>query len=234
MPHAFRALPTNAPPAPRELSADIQADSAVFGRFLRLFGGIWASVSGVIAVFSILVTLASGAPGLALGSTMGGLFTVAGLLVWSIGRIQRTLAERVFRDGVEVSGEVVDVFHDHLVRMNGRSPYRVVYAFMAEGKQRKGTATFWDLEPPRVTMGERVTVLHAPGHPSRSVLWTRLERGGDAPVEEQQTRSDGPRIELAKGRIAVSSEEEAEGEEEEASRDERAPSTLARRGKEPR
>jgi hypothetical protein len=222
----FRTLPATAPPAPRVLSADMRADAAVFGRFLRLFGGIWAFIGWSLAfLFSLL---AIELPHLGWGSVLAGAFGVAGLLLWMIGRAQRALAERVFRDGAEVSGEVVRVFRDHAVRMNGKNPFRVVYTFMAEGKPRSGTATFWDDEPPRVEVGERVTILHAPSSPSRSVLWTRIERGSAPAVTTPLLRVDAPGPRVLESGSAESASAESEALDEVAELEARRRSAIAR------
>ncbi|MBI4957155.1 MAG: DUF3592 domain-containing protein [Myxococcales bacterium] len=176
----FRTAPPEAPPAPRALSADLASHGLAHGRFLRLFGAIWASIGlGLGAVFAV-VALASGLAASAwLAASAPWFFAVAGSLLWLVGRAQRARALHAYRDGVEAQGRVVDVYLDRRVRMNGQHPWRVVYEFMVGGQPRRGKATYWDDEPPHVAKGARVVVLHPPGRPGQSVLWTRFE--DDAP-----------------------------------------------------
>lgn len=171
MSELFRSAPRVAPDPPRGLTADMRADASVHGRFLRLFGAIWALV-GLLPMLAFAAAAAlSAAPWWVVAP--GAVFAVAGALLWGLGRWRRARALRLFREGHEASGEVVEVFLDRRVRMNRQHPWRVVYAFTSAEGAARGTATCWG-ERPRVEVGDRVTVLHAPDDPSRSVLWTRL------------------------------------------------------------
>lgn len=178
MSEVFRVAPQLAPSPPRALSPDIVADASAHGRFLRLFGAIWALVGLPLLILSgvaAAVGAASGGFGMPWWTTApGGLFAFAGALLWGLGKRQQARALRVFRDGHEASGEVVEVFLDRRVRMNRRHPWRVVYAFTTPSGAARGSATSWG-ERPRLAEGDRVTVLYAPGDPAESVLWTRFE-----------------------------------------------------------
>ena len=174
----FRTAPPEAPVAPREITPDIEADAAVFGRFLRLFGAIWTFVGGGVAIAGLVVVLSLGPRGpLFIAPILGGAFFVAGATCWAIGAGQRQRALAIYRDGVETRGEVVEIFLDRTVRINNRHPYRVVYTIAVEGRTTRGVATFWDDSPPRVSPGDAVAALYAKGSPSHSVLWTRIEHG---------------------------------------------------------
>lgn len=152
----------------------MRRDASEHGRFLRLFGAIWAGVAGGVALLNLLLSVV-GTPAMSLGALLGGAFALCGSLLWLVGRWQQAAAESLFRDGVEVSGVVKEVFRDVRVRMNGRNPWRVVYEIEGpDGRPSRGTATFWDDEAPHATAGQRVIALCDRQKPSRSVLWTRL------------------------------------------------------------
>jgi len=186
----FREPAGEAPPAPRQVSPDMRRDAAEHGRFLRLFGGIWAGVGGVLAILFLLLAVLAMRE-LSFGALIGGAFALCGSLLWLLGHRQRAAAESLFRDGVEASGVVREVFRDSRVRMNGRHPWRVVYEIEGpDGRPSKGTATFWDDEAPHATAGQRVIALHDPQNPSRSVLWTRLAGADGRLAQEAQRRGN--------------------------------------------
>lgn len=165
----------------------MRRDAGEHGRFLRLFGGIWAGVGSGLAICFLLLSLGV-QPSMAIGALLGGAFALSGSLLWLLGRRQREAAESVFRDGVEASGVVVDVFRDLRVRMNGRHPWRVVYELDGpDGRPSRGTATFWDDARPHASVGQRVTALYHPHKPSRTVLWTRLA-GADGLLSQEAQR----------------------------------------------
>src|SRR6185369_13270948 len=59
----FRTAPNTAPGPPREVTPDIVEDSAVHGRFLRLFGNIWAGVGLFLTLLFGLAVLLFGLHG---------------------------------------------------------------------------------------------------------------------------------------------------------------------------
>jgi len=102
------------------------------------------------------------------------------------------------------------------VRVNRMHPWRVVFRFEVDGKTKEDTATYWDLMPPRIEPGAPVVVLHTP---SRSVLWTRLERDtGPQPVARVRVAQPVPQIE-EQGADTVEAElESPDADNEQASR----------------
>lgn len=177
---SFRRPSQEVPPAPRDLTAEMRRDAAVSGKFLRMFGGIWAGVAGLVAL--VFAVLSVGDAKLALAVVLCAVFGSAGLLLWLLGSWMRGRAADVFKNGVEARGEIVDVFRDYMVRMNGQHPWRVKYTFISStGEPTNGTATFWQEDRPRGEKGQRVVLLHHPDSPARSVLWTRLDGTDEAP-----------------------------------------------------
>lgn len=169
----FRSPQGEAPPAPRELTPDARRDAAVHGRFLRLFGGIWALVGGSLsALFTLMALFLRGS---LIGTLIGAAFGLVGLGLYYLGRVKQREALHVFREGVETTGVVTKVFKDFRVRVNRQHPWRVVYELHGpDGQPVSGTATFWG-DRPNAREDDRVVVLYDPQAPWRSVLWTRLD-----------------------------------------------------------
>ena len=59
-----------------------------------------------------------------LGGGIGGLFFIAGLAVLAYGRRSQNRRLRALIEGVATAGQVVDVYVDQTVQVNGRSPWR--------------------------------------------------------------------------------------------------------------
>jgi hypothetical protein len=172
MSDAFRQMQLTAPPPPRELTPELTADAARNGRFLRLFGAIWLAVGGgLTTLFGILGVTVLHA--LSLGCLLSGAFAVAGGVIFGLGKRAQARALSTYRDGIETEGEVNEVYLQQNVRINGRSPWRVNYTFMADDQPVRGAATFW--AEPDVDRGARVVVLYKRDDPGASVLWTHFE-----------------------------------------------------------
>ena len=160
----------------------MRADAEHAGKFLRLFGGLWAVIGAVVGP---LLVAASGS---AMPLTVCGFFVIAGALLYALGVRQRRAKLELFRTGAEYEGRVESVHHDRMVRMNGRHPYRVRYRFLVNGVEREGTDTFWTDEPPAVKAGERVAVLSGAGG---TILFTRVN------VEPAKARIAGEAVPTA-------------------------------------
>ena len=175
----FRSSSGEVPAPPRAITPDMERDAARQGRFLRLFGGIWAGVgwalAGLFLVLSVVTT-----PGFWMGGLLGAVFGCAGIVLFSLGFRQQRSAREVFRSGIEAQAEVVEVFLDRRLRVNRRHPWRVVYELRAQdGAAARGSALFWSPHPPNARPGQRVIALHDRADPSRSVLWSRLEHAAE-------------------------------------------------------
>ena len=95
---------------------------------------------------------------------LGGVF-----LMHARRRAEGTL--KAFRDGRAVVGRIVDVHTDTSVTVNGRSPWSIVYAFSAEGREVECKAQTWDLGAQGRAAGRPVHVLYVAGDPQQSTLW---------------------------------------------------------------
>jgi uncharacterized protein DUF3592 len=214
----FRQPSGEVPPAPRVLGADGERDSALHGRLLRLFGGIWAAIGVGVGALMGVVALATGVLGLFFGTAVWGAIGSVGGILWLLGKRQQRIARTLYRDGVEAHGEVTEVRQLVAVSVNGRHPWQVVYDYVGEdGRTRRGTAIFRD-ERPRAEVGQRIVVLHDPAHPSRCVLWSRLDAAEPA-ATNARVAADPPRriaetIDEGVGAIDAAVEEELAAREE--------------------
>ena len=78
---------------------------------------------------------------------------------------------KAFRDGQAVVGRIVDVHRDTSIKINGRSPWAILYAFNAGGREVKGKAQSWDVGAQAHEQGRAVHVLYVPGEPENNTLW---------------------------------------------------------------
>jgi len=78
---------------------------------------------------------------------------------------------KAFRDGRAVVGRIVDVHRDTSVKVNGRSPWAIVYAFSAGGREIEGKAQSWDVGAQGREAGRPVHVLYVPEDPTQNTLW---------------------------------------------------------------
>lgn len=207
----FRTAGTEAPPAPREVSDETVRSLRRYGAFLRLFGGIWAGVSLLLAFIFGMLASATHLP--ATGLSLVGLSLFAGVVLYAIGWRQKARAIAVFRDGVEASAETLSVERNYKVRMNGQHPWRVRYRFQANGESYEAATHYWTIRAPTTKPGSRIVVLHDPKGPERSVIWSSLD-----PTEEPNDRRVAARARAELGprgaRIAAANDLEDEASEE--------------------
>lgn len=162
------------PPPPRQLPPEFVRRARRASQFAMLFGTIFAAVGGGLAILFAVLGAALGMwLFVFLGGTLGGLFFLAGLAVLAYGRRSRSRRLRALVEGVAAPGQVVDVYVDQSVQVNGRSPWRVVYTFSAGGVQYEGGAhTFTpdeEYEP-----GVPVYVVYVADDPGQNSLYPPL------------------------------------------------------------
>ena len=161
-----------APPAPprsipdrhvwRVLLADGWAITAgIFG----LLGGIFLLV-GVILTASI-VAIFVGIPfaGLGLAFSAAGV----GIGVWRYQWAQGIL--ELLRTGASVRGEIVDLFENYHVQINGRYPWTIIYRFQAEGRELQGRVTTLSRPGLEQRPGRSVYVLYDPDDLQRNTIY---------------------------------------------------------------
>jgi hypothetical protein len=175
LPHRDGASPGASPPAPpRQLPYEFVRRARRSSQFAMVFGAIFAAVGGFLALVFVILGAAVGMWEFALlGGGMGGLFFIAGLAVLGFGRRSQNRRLRALLDGIATVGQVVDVYVDQSVQVNGRSPWRVVYAFDVEGVRHEGGAhTFTPDE--EYAPGVPVYVVYVAEDPGQNSLYPPL------------------------------------------------------------
>jgi hypothetical protein len=106
---------------------------AIAAGIFVLLGAIFAPVGAGLTV--PIVTAFVGIPFLGLGL----LFLVLGgsTLFWRYANAQQTI--EILRTGTATLGELVSVQQNRAMRINGRSPWRIVYRYRVNGRQYEGT-----------------------------------------------------------------------------------------------
>lgn len=135
--------------------------SLIFLLMGAIFGllGVALTISGVAAFV--------GVPFAALGV----LFLAAGIpiLVWRLRKAQATVS--VLEQGQAVVGEIVNVRQEYRVRVNGRHPWVVDYAYEVAGSSYQGQVTTLSMPDLSQQPGKAVYVLYLGHDPEQSTLY---------------------------------------------------------------
>lgn len=91
-------------------------------------------------------------------AALGGIFLLAAGIILLIARRRKRLREELLAYGARTTGVVTEVFVDHTVRVNGRSPYRVMVRCMLPlGEVTLRSPMLWRNVP---AVGDEVTILY--------------------------------------------------------------------------
>lgn len=91
-------------------------------------------------------------------AALGGIFLLAAGIILLIARRRKRLREELLTYGARTTGVVTEVFVDHTVRVNGRSPYRVMVRCMLPlGEVTLRSPMLWRNVP---AVGDEVTILY--------------------------------------------------------------------------
>ena len=153
------------PPAPpRKLPSG-------FAMRMRLTGNVTTIIGLVITGFGALFALSMvKAPSWAL--LFPAFFLMAGLLMLKAGLGSANRILDAFKNGRAVKGKVSTVREDTSTKVNGRSPWDIVYTFESEGHQYEGKMqTFENATAHRYQGWPPVWVLVVEGDPERNTLY---------------------------------------------------------------
>jgi len=130
---------------------------------------------GVGLPFAIIFPIIGLQPGMTLmlviGGGLGGLFTLMGgaMIYFGIRRGLRKI--RPFEHGLATIGEIVDLYQDTRVSVNGRHPWAIVYSFQVYGFEHSGQELAWQRPSRNLTVGSQVHVLYMPDNPQENVTY---------------------------------------------------------------
>lgn len=159
------------PPAPRPI-ADSFAWKLLYsdgwfiaGMVLTLIGGIFSFI-GIIMTLA-LVTLFIGLPFalIGLGLLGGGLAAVFWRYRWASAIV------RVLQAGQSARGEIASVEQNLNVRVNGRSPWEIVYRFSVLGSSFEGRVSTLKTPSENLRVGSPAAVLYLPENPAYNAIY---------------------------------------------------------------
>ncbi len=166
--------PGPSPPLPpRKLPKGYKRRMFFTNSIPSLVGGIFLLVGMPIGiVFTILgITLPGMVQFIIIGGSLGTIFTLlgGGMLYYGI---QEALGKiRPFEHGQATVGEVIDIYRDHSISVNGRNPWAILYTFEALGQPYEGKVNSWKYSPKTQAVGNKVFVLYMTEDPDQNVLY---------------------------------------------------------------
>jgi hypothetical protein len=159
------------PPAPRNVPRNqvwrilVTDGVAIVGMIFLLMGAIFG-ITGAGLTMGIITAIV-GIP-----------FAGVGLLMFGIGlwmmitrfqRAERTM--QVLREGEAVLGEIVQVYQNWQIRVNGRHPWTILYRYEVGGQRFDGRITTLMRPDLKQQAGKGVYVLYSPGEPAHSTIY---------------------------------------------------------------
>lgn len=163
--------PPAPPPAPRPISDRyiwrlLYADGWAIAVFvLGLLGVIFTLVSAWLTLG--VITAFVGIPLMLMGIFMLSL-AVAGF-IWRYQRAQKIV--NVLRLGEAASAQIVEVWENYSVRVNGRHPWVIRYQFQLNGKDFEGNVTTYNPVGKELQPGQPVSVLYLPDDPQWNSIY---------------------------------------------------------------
>jgi hypothetical protein len=159
------------PPAPRGLPKNyvwriLFSDAgAIVGGVFTLIGAIFVLVGGALAVSIVAVLVGL----LFLG--LGAIFIAVGVPLgfWRYRQAKQMVT--VLREGDAALGQIVNVYQNYHVRVNGRYPWSVLYRFEVSGRGYEGKVTTLSRPDLSQLPGKPVYVLFSPDEPERNTVY---------------------------------------------------------------
>jgi membrane protein implicated in regulation of membrane protease activity len=159
------------PPPPRNVPHQVMwrilsADGwAITGFVFLLLGVIFGLVGAGLTISPVTVFVGLSFAALAV------LFLCAGvpILVWRYQMAHRIL--EVLEQGEAAEGEIVSVYQNYHVRVNGRYPWTVHYQYEVSGRQCRGKVTTLSRPDLSQQPGRPVYVLHMGDNPAQSTIY---------------------------------------------------------------
>ncbi|MCA9659051.1 MAG: hypothetical protein KC486_11960 [Myxococcales bacterium] len=160
------------PPTPRQVPKAFERKIRYTTNTLFIAGAILLGVGGLQGfIFTTIGATTGMGPFLWIGP--GILLLLGGLGAFFVLAARRKAEGilRAFRDGRAVVGRIVDVYRDTSIKVNGRSPWGIVYSFSADGRTIEGKAQTWDVGAQGREAGRPVHVLYVAADPEQNTLW---------------------------------------------------------------
>ena len=104
-----------------------------------------------------------------------GLFMLIGAPMWYFGWKKAERKLLALERGLPAQARLLEVWRDTSLKINGRSPWRVVYEYEIAGKLREGWAHAWEPAHGRRESGECFWVVYLPDDHAVSAPWPPLK-----------------------------------------------------------
>lgn len=160
------------PPPPRALPAPFERRVRYTHNVEYLIGVIFCGVGGAVGGGLSVAGMGSPVPQLAfVGVIVLLVFGGIGAALATHGRKRALATLLAFREGVAALGSISEVYVDTSVKINGRSPWAIVYTFKVGGVEHQGRARTFDARAREREPGQQVHVLYVPTDPSKNTLY---------------------------------------------------------------
>lgn len=140
------------PPAPRQVPASYRSKVLLWHNPVALVG----------AIFTVLLCWT-------------GVFVLIGAPMWYFGWKKATDKLLALERGVAAQARLLEVWRDTSLKINGRSPWRVVYEYEVDGVRKEGWTHAWESAHGRREPGECFWVVYLPEQSSVSAPWPPLK-----------------------------------------------------------
>ncbi len=146
----------------RLLSSD---GSAIAASVFTLLGLIFSAVGTGLTLG--IITAFVGVPFLLLGLVF--LAVGGAVLIWRYQVAQKIVT--VLREGQTARGQILDLQQNYSVRVNGRNPWVIRYAFQANGGKYEGRVTTLNQPGQQLQAGNAVSILYLSGAPQWNSIY---------------------------------------------------------------
>ncbi len=130
-----------------------------------LIGGLFSSMGAGLTSF--IITVFVGMPLLSIGLPL--LIAGAGLLLWRYRTAEKRV--KVLKYGLAAKGEILDLKANRYVRVSGRTPWKISYAFSLDDQEYKATVTTLNPPGPHLAPGRPTVVLYLEDNPQFNGLY---------------------------------------------------------------
>lgn len=156
------------PPAPRDV--DVKLRSQPGGIALVMVGGIFTAIGGAFVAVGLGLLAAGNEEGLFVALIPSVHFLI-GVVLLRFGLRRWRRRKSLYRDGAVAMATIDGVGYNSSVKVNGRSPYEVVWSFDLDGHRYHDKQSTFDQRVFDYAPGDRLWVLYDADDPEASAEW---------------------------------------------------------------
>ena len=162
------------PAAPRELPPGY-IKKRVFSDASLMIGAIFSFIAILLFTVFFTISLSTGMMAF-LGASALILIIFGGvggfLFYFSFKKLRGRI--RAFREGLSVQGQVTEIYTDHSVQINGRSPFCLEYRFNVGGVNYEGKVNSFDSSILARQPGQPIHILYVEDNPKMNSIYPPL------------------------------------------------------------